>query len=88
MAPKLTEEQRQALKGHQGRPIPVEDDQTHRVYFLYTQDLHQRAEQALREQEDNAAIQEGIEQMEAGLGRSLGEADAEIRKKLGFPPRP
>ena len=42
---------------------------------------------ALRQQEDIAAIQAGIDDMEAGRVISLEEADAEIRKDLGFPPR-
>jgi hypothetical protein len=44
------------------------------------------AMQALKQQEDTAAIDEAIGQMEAGLGQPLGEADADIRKELGFPP--
>ena len=87
MTPKLTEEQRRAVEAQHGRPVAVEDDRTHKVYFIYTDHLHRRAERALQEQEDLAAIQEGIEQMEAGLGQPLHEADAEIRKELGFPPR-
>jgi hypothetical protein len=88
MTPKLTEEQRRALDAQQGDPVLVEDDRTHRVYFIYTEDLHQRAKRALQEQEDLASIQRGIEQMETGLGRSLNEADASMREKLGFSKRP
>ena len=87
MTPKLSEEQRRALAAKEGRPIPVEDDQTHKLYVLVGEDLHRRAMQALKEQEDLAAVREGIKQMEAGLGQPLEQADAEIRNELGFPPR-
>ena len=84
---RFTDDIRQALQREPGQAVPVEDDQTKRVYFVYTEDLHLRATQALRAHEDLAAIQEGLEQMEAGLGRPLHEVDADIRKEFGFPPR-
>jgi predicted transcriptional regulator len=65
----------------------VEDDQTRKQYVLIDQDLHARAMQALRQQEDLAAIQGGIEDLEAGRFVTLEAADAEIRSKLGFGPR-
>jgi predicted transcriptional regulator len=43
--------------------------------------------QALRQQEDLAAIQAGIEDLEAGRFVTLEAADADIRGKLGFVPR-
>ena len=48
-------------------------------------ELFREAFQALewREQEI-AAIQEGVEDMEAGRSRSLEEVDADIRRKYGF----
>ena len=88
MTPRLSEEQRQALAALEGGPIEVEDEQTHKVYVLVDQDLHRRGMRALEEQEDLAAVRQGIEQMEAGLGQPLDEVDDEIRNKLGFPPRP
>ena len=39
-----------------------------------------------REQDEIAAIQEGIDDMEAGRYRPLEEVDAEIRKRYNFPP--
>jgi len=88
MAPKLTNEIRKALEENPGRPVTVEDDETHQVYVIIGQDLHRRAMAALQQQEDDlASIGRGIEQMEAGLGRPLAEADADIREKLGFSPR-
>ena len=87
MTPKLTEEQRCALRAQQDDPVPVEDERTHKVYFLYSEEQHQRAKQALQEQQDIAAIQQGIKEMEAGEVIPLEQADAEIRRELGFSPR-
>ena len=50
-------------------------------------DMHEGAMQALRERDDLASIARGIEQMEAGEGRPLAEADTAMRKEFGFPPR-
>jgi antitoxin ParD1/3/4 len=38
--------------------------------------------------EDLAAIRAGIEDMEAGRVRPLGDVDAQIRRKFGFKPKP
>lgn len=87
MTPKITDEQRQAIEQHQGQPVPIQDDQTQRVYVIVDQQTHERAMRALQEQEDLASIRRGIQQMEAGEGRPLAEADAAMRKQLGFSPR-
>ena len=87
MSPGLTDEQRQALRSHPGKPIEIEDQETKNVYFIVDQALLERAMQALQQEQDHAAIREGIEQMEAGLGQPLDEVDAEIREEMGFPPR-
>ena len=87
MTPKLTDEMRQAIEARKGDPIPVEDEQTHRTYVIVDSETHQRAMQALQRQEDLAAIQEGIDDMEAGRGMPIEEADKRIREKLGFPPK-
>jgi predicted transcriptional regulator len=87
MTPKLSEEQRQALRDHPSGPILVEDEQTRQRYVLIDQGLHDRAMQALRHQEDLAAIQAGITDMEAGSVVAFEEVDARIRAKLGIPPR-
>jgi hypothetical protein len=34
MTPKLTDEMRRAIKREPGKPVQVEDDRTHKVYFL------------------------------------------------------
>ena len=87
MTPKLSEDQRQALRDHSGGPIPVEDEQTRQHYVLVDRGLHDRAMQALQQQEDLAAIQAGINEMEAGNVVTFEEVDARIRAKLGIPPR-
>lgn len=87
MTPKLTDEQRQAIRAGGGQPVPVEDEQTHTVYVLIDQETHRRAVEALRQQEDLDAIQAGINAMEAGRTIPLAEADTQIRQELGFRPR-
>ena len=78
----------QALRERPGEPMIIEDDQTHTVYVLVQQDLHQRAMVALRRQEDDqASVRRGLAQMEAGQGYPLAEVDADIRQRLGFSPR-
>jgi len=84
---RITDEQRQALASQHDGPVPAEDAETHQTYFIYPEALHQRAMQALREQDDIAAIQQGIDDMEAGRLIPLEEAEAEIRQDLRFPPR-
>lgn len=88
MMPNLSEDQRQALRDQPGVPIAVEDEQTRHRYVLVDQELHDRAMQALQQQEDLAAIQAGISDMEAGNVVTFDEVDTRIRAKLGLPPRP
>jgi hypothetical protein len=38
MTPKLTDEQRQALKANPGAPLRVEDEQTHQVYLVVSEE--------------------------------------------------
>ena len=86
MNTKLPAELRQAI--HQSpHGLRFEDEQTHAVYFVMDEETHRRAMRALAEQEDHAAIREGIAQMEAGGGRPIADVDADIRKEFGFPPR-
>jgi predicted transcriptional regulator len=87
MTPKLSADQRQALRDRPQGPVAVEDDETHQVYVIVDQHWHQRAAEALRQQEDIAAIREGIEDMEAGRVVPFEETDARMRAKLGLPPR-
>jgi predicted transcriptional regulator len=77
MTPKLTSEQREALDRGNG-PVLVEDDQTHRQYYL----VDASTLQSLQQQEDLAAIRDGITDMEAGRVVTLDELDARIRARL------
>lgn len=83
MIAKLTNEQRNALNQHPDRPLEVEDEETKNTYVLLDASLFYQ----LLHKEDVASIRRGVEQMEAGQGRPLAEADAEMRQTLGFPPR-
>lgn len=82
----LSDEQRRALDGYPDG-IEVEDSQTQRVYFLTDADLHRRAIDALQRQEDRDAIQQGINDMEAGRVIPFEEVDQRIRATLGLSPR-
>jgi predicted transcriptional regulator len=79
MRPKLTAEQRAALKECDG-PVLVEDEQTNRVYYLVDEPTFT----SLKQQEDLAAIREGIADMEAGRIVTLEELDTRIRCRLGL----
>lgn len=76
MTPKLTSEQREALKQSLG-PVPVEDEQTHEVYFL--------VDRTTLEGSDRAAIRQGIVDMEAGRVLTLEELDERIQAKIRRP---
>lgn len=86
MTTKLSDDLQREIDDHAGQPIQVEHPGTHKLYVIVDSDTHKRAMQALQEQEDLASIARGIEQMEAGEGRPLAEAEAAMRKELGFPP--
>ncbi len=86
MKPPLTDEQRQALN-RQPEGIEVEDAQTQKVYFITDAEVHRRAMQALKRQEDHDAIRTGIDDMEAGRVVAFEEVDQRIREKLGVPQR-
>ena len=87
MTPKLSEHQRQALRDQPDGPIPVQGDQTRKLYVLVDQSLHHRAMLALQRQEDLAAIQAGIDDMEAGRVVAFEDVDARIHAKLELPQR-
>jgi predicted transcriptional regulator len=78
MTPKLTPEQCEALDRSDG-PLPVEDERTHRVYYV----VDEPTLTSLQQQEDLAAIREGIADMEAGRLLTLEELDARIRSRIG-----
>ena len=77
MTPKLTPEQRDALD-HSDGPVPVEDEKTHRVYFL----IDGSTLNTLQQQDDLLAIREGIADMEGGRVVTLDQLDARIRARI------
>lgn len=77
MTAKLTNEQSDALQ-QSGETLPLIDPKTEKVYVLVDQSTHQQAMEALRRQQDEdlTAIQQGIDDMEAGRVMSLEESKA------------
>ena len=82
MTPKLTPEQCDALD-HSDGPLPVEDERTHRVYYV----VDEPTLAGLQQREDLASIRGGIADMEAGRIVTLEELDARIRARLDLPPK-
>lgn len=80
MTLKLTDEQRDAIKRDRC-PVPVEDEETHEVYFL----VDKGTLEALRQDADRQAIRQGITDMEAGRVVTLEELDARIQARLRKP---
>jgi hypothetical protein len=71
MASKITKQQRDDLNASHGQPVPVEDDEGHKVYYLVEADyLHTSREQL------QALIQEGINSNHI----PADEAEAELRR--------
>jgi hypothetical protein len=62
MTPKLTEEQRKALHQSPGRPVRVEDEQTHKTYLLVGED----ALGSLWEDYIHREVQKGLEAADRG----------------------
>ena len=87
MAPKLNKELSDALNASDNGEVQAIDPKTNKVYVVVDGDLHQRAMTALQQQQDWESIQRGIAQADAGESIPLEEADARIRKNLGFPSR-
>jgi hypothetical protein len=80
MTPKMTAEQREAVQSAMG-PVPIEDDVTKETYFI----VDSPTMEALRRQEDLAAIREGLDDIAAGRVSPLDESIARIRAQLGLP---
>jgi hypothetical protein len=87
MTAKLSKELTDALQASDSGHVEMIHPETGQVYFVVNGEIHQRAMEALRRQQDHDAIARGIEDMEAGRGRPLEEVDADIREEFGFPPR-
>ncbi len=70
MASKLTKQQRDDLNASHGQPVPVEDEDGHKVYYLVDADyLHTSHEQL------QALIQDGVN----ARHRPAEEAELELR---------
>ncbi len=83
----LNEELQKAIEAQKGLPVEVEHPVTHKKYVLVEQPTHEQAMKALQRQKSIAAIQAGIDDMEAGRGMPIEEAEAQLREELGFPKR-
>jgi hypothetical protein len=71
MASKITKQQREDLNASNGQPVPVEDDEGNKVYYIVEADyLHTSHEQL------KALIQEGINSKHV----PAEEAEAELRR--------
>ena len=80
----LSKELTTALHATGDSELEVVDPETQRRYVLVDCDTHYRAMEALRRQQDHAAIAEGLAQMEAGAGKPLDQAFHEMRERLDF----
>jgi hypothetical protein len=80
---KLTDEQIAAVQ-QSPNGVSCEDTTTHRVYFLVDEQVHRRAMQALKQQQDLEAIRKGVAEMEAGGGTLLQDARQQLAQELGF----
>ena len=83
MTPKLSKELSDVLQASGAQELEAVDPATGRVYVVVDSTLFK---QTLAKQ-IHEAIQRGIDSMEAGGGIPLEEADAQLKKELGFPPR-
>lgn len=82
--PKLTDEQRNALKKSGGTEAVVEDEQTATQYVIVSMQVHTEAKQALREKADRESIQRGIDDAEAGRVCSGEELTRHVKSDLGI----
>ena len=85
MSAKLSKEQRELLHSTNGDELEVVDETTNKVYVIVTKERWQ-SHQSL-DPADLAAIQRGIDDLEAGRVLPLQEADDQLREQLGFPHR-
>jgi len=84
MTAKLSKELADALHATGESELEVVDPDTNRTYMIVDSNVHRRAMEALRRQQDRDAIAQGIAEMEAGEGTSLDGAFSEIRSNLAL----
>lgn len=80
MIPKLTAEQRDALRSLPG-PVPVHDEVSQETYYI----VDAATAKAARKQEDLAAILEGFADIQAGRISTLDDAFDRICRQLKLP---
>ncbi len=76
MSANLRKELADALHAAGDSELEVVDPSRNRTYVIVDSEIHSRAMEALRRQQDHDAIAEGIAQMEAGQSKPLDEAFA------------
>ena len=81
MSPKFTKEMTDALHANSG-DVRVVDPSTQQVYILVDDETHQRAMEALRQQQDIEAIQAGLADMEAGRSMTIEESKRRTEEAL------
>lgn len=82
MIVKLTKELAAALHATGEGELEVVDPETLRLYLIVDSEIHRRAMEALRCQQDRDAIAQGIAEMEAGEGIPVDEARRLTRQQL------
>jgi hypothetical protein len=81
---KLSKELADALHATGERELEVVDPETNRKYMIVESDIHHRAREALRRQQDRDAIAQGIAEMEAGEGIPVAEARKLTRERMAW----
>lgn len=87
MTAKINDDLQKAVDAQVDEPVAAEHEGTHKMYYIYNEQLHQKAMRAMKAIEDDEAIAEGLRQMENNEGRPLHEVDADMRRDFDLPTR-
>jgi hypothetical protein len=81
MSVKLSDEQRQALESSSGQPLPVQDEQSHSVYYLLNEEafLHLQSLNAAHDDRCKVRLRELIDEGIQSPGVPANEAFARLR---------
>jgi hypothetical protein len=82
MITNLNKEMVAALRTSGDEGLEVVDPETQRVYVVVDANVHRKAMEALRCQQDRQAIAQGIAELEAGEGMPIDEARRLTRERL------
>jgi hypothetical protein len=74
----------EAIKSGNTADLRFVDPETQKVYFLLDDETHRRAMDAIRQQDDWDAIEEGVAQAKRGESISADELKVQIRNEFGF----